>query len=238
MKSLKGITILFLVLFSIKGIASTPIETLVPIEHIYVPKGFDSNDNTEVIVEGTLPNLCHKSPMTKVEMVDGKVQVTVTALKYHESNPYCIQVEVPFIQPVSLGVMDKGIYDIVVNGKSVFEKSSSIMIAESTSSAVDDHIYANVSYVEDKDETGRKVKLVGYTPSDCLEFEEVGFVDNEKDVVAVLPKMKQVYEHCPMKMVPFEKEVEVPKNLKRDKVLLHVRAMNGKSVNALFDNTK
>jgi len=238
MKSLKLFSFVLVVLFSIKGITGTPVPVKVPVDHIYVPKGFDSNDNTEIIVEGKLPNLCHKSPMTKVEVVGNKVVVTVEALKYDETNPFCVPVEVPFIQPVALGVMDKGFYDIEVNGKSIFEKTSSISISESTSSAVDDHIYANVAYVEDKEDTGRKVKLVGYTPSDCLEFEEVAFADNAKDTVAVLPKMKQVYEHCPMKMVPFEKEVEVPKNLKRDKILLHVRAMNGKSINALYDNTK
>ena len=238
MRSLRLFSVVLVVLFSVKGIGGTPVETLVPVDHIYVPKGFDSNDNTEIIVEGQLPNLCHKSPMTKVEFIEGKVKVTVSALKYDETNPFCVPVAVPFIQPVALGVLDKGFYDIEVNGKSIYAKDASISISESTSSAVDDHIYANVAYVEDKDDTGRKVRIVGYTPSDCLEFEEVAFADNGKDTVAVLPKMKQVYEHCPMKMVPFEKEVEVPKNLKRDKILLHVRSMNGKSINSLFDNTK
>lgn len=238
MRSLTAFSFVLVALFSVNGFSSTPSETLVPVDHIYVPKGFDSNDNTEIIVEGKLPNLCHKSPMTKVVMEGNKVKIQVSALKYDPTNPYCVPVEVPFIQPVALGVMDKGIYDIEVNGKSIYEKSSSISVSESMSPAVDDHIYANVSYVEDKDETGRKVKLVGYTPSDCLEFEEVAFADNAKDTMAVLPKMKQIYEHCPMKMVPFEKVIEVPNNLKREKILLHVRSMNGKSVNALFDNKK
>ena len=48
--------------------------------------------------------------------------------------------------------------------------------------------------------------------------------------------MKQVSEFCPMKMVPFEYEVEVPNNLEKEKILLHVRVMDGRSVNSLYLN--
>ena len=52
MRSLRLFSVVLVVLFSVKGIGGTPVETLVPVDHIYVPKGFDSNDNTEIIVEG------------------------------------------------------------------------------------------------------------------------------------------------------------------------------------------
>ena len=220
---------------SFNGLASTPVEVLVPIDHIYSPNGFDSNDNTEVIVEGRLPNLCHKSPWSKVEVKPGKIEITVSALKYEDNNPFCVPMEVPFIQPVSVGLLNKGNYDIVVNGKSIYEQKGAISIAELQTPAADDFIYANVAYVE-KEEGSRMVKLKGYTPSDCLNWDEVKFVSNGTDTLAVLPKMKQIYSTCPMKMVPFEKEIEVPKVLDRKSVLLHVRVMDGKSVNTLFDN--
>ena len=34
---------------------------LVPVDNVYSPKGFDANDNSEVIVSGFLPNLCYKN---------------------------------------------------------------------------------------------------------------------------------------------------------------------------------
>jgi hypothetical protein len=227
---------IFLVgMFSIASMAGTPVAALVPIDHIYVPKGFDSNDNTEIIVEGYLPNLCHRSPTTSVKKVDGKIFVDVKALKYDSSNPFCPEVLVPFIESVNLGLMDKGFYDIIVNGSSIFRKESKIFIAESSSNAIDNHIYANVDYVE-KDEDSRTIKLVGYTPSDCLVLDKIETVTNDKDTMAVLPMLKQVSDFCPMKMTPFKYEMEVPKKLKREKILLHVRAMDGKSVNTLFNN--
>jgi hypothetical protein len=142
---------------------------------------------------------------------------------------------VPFVQAVSVGLLNKGNYSIVVNGKTMYEQKGDISISETQSPAADDYIYANVAFVE-KEEGSRMIKLKGYTPSECLNWDEIKFVSNGKDTLAVLPKMKQIYSHCPMKMVPFEKEIEVPKVLDRNKVLLHVRVMDGKSVNTIFEN--
>lgn len=233
MKTIKSMMILLAVLGINVAVAGTPVETLIPVDHIYVPKGFDSNDNSEIILSGHLPNLCHKAPKTIIQKDGNKIMITVTALKYHNTNPFCAEVLVPFVEPVSLGVLDKGMYDIVVNGKSIFRKEANILINESTSPAVDDHVYANIDNVQ-REEGTRVVKLNGYNPSECLQFDEVKVVDNDKDVYAVLPIMKKVSDFCPMKLTPFSVEVEVPKNLKEDKVLLHVRSMDGKSVNALF----
>lgn len=216
------------------AMASTPILTTVPVENVFVPAGFDSNDTVEVVVNGLLPNLCHKAPQSKVEFVGKKINIKVEALRYEPSNPFCPPVVVPFTETINLGVLDKGLYDITVNNNSIYTKKGDLEVAESTSDAVDDHIYAAVDYVEKTG--GRTVTLKGYNPSDCLELEGIEVHDNKKDTYAILPKLRQVYDHCPMKMVPFEYAVEVPDTLKRDKVLLHVRAMDGKSVNTLFFN--
>ena len=204
------------------AVAGTPIATIIPVDHIYSPKGFDSNDNTEIIISGHLPNLCHKAPQTKVEVKGRQIEVTMEAYRYDASNPFCPEVIIPFVESVSVGVLDKGIYNITVNGKSVFEKKASIGISESTSDAIDDYAYANVEYVE-KSLGSDVVKLRGYNPSDCFQFEEIIVVSNNKDTYSVLPKMKKISDFCPMKMVPFSYEMVVPDTIKAEKVLLHVR---------------
>lgn len=217
------------------AVASTPIETYVPVEHVYSPSGFDSNDNTEVIVEGVLPNLCHKSPITTSKIVGNTIKVTVKAMKYESDSPFCPEIALPFVAAVNVGLLDKGNYEILVNGKTVYEKKSVIQVAEATSDAVDEFIYANVEHVE-KHEGSRIVDLKGYNPSECLELDKVEYHDNKKDTYAVLPKMKQVSTFCPMKMTSFTFPTEVPATLEREKVLLHVRVMDGKSVNTVFEN--
>lgn len=235
MKSLKSTFALIAFLASAVAFASTPVLKDVPIDHIYSPKGFDSNDNTEVIVSGYLPNLCHKAPQTKVVVKGNVIDIRVQALHYEASNPFCPEMIVPFIESVDVGVLDKGNYKILVNSKSPYSRNSEIYVNESTSDSVDEFVYANVEYVE-KGLNERIVVLHGYNPSDCFVLDKIDMVDNGKDVFSVLPKMKQVADFCPMKMVPFSYQMEVPEKLPAEKVLLHVRVMNGGSVNSVFLN--
>jgi len=111
-----------------------------------------------------------------------------------------------------------------------------MQIAEASSSSIDEAIYANVEEVVKADDGSRKVILKGHNPSDCFELKEIEIKDNGVDVYSVLPKMKQVRAFCPKKMIPFSYEFDVPQNLEADKVLLHVRVMDGRSVNAFFNN--
>jgi hypothetical protein len=49
--------------------------------------------------------------------------------------------------------------------------------------------------------------------------------------------MKKIRDFCPMKMTPFSYDIEVPKSLANPKILLHVRSMDGNSINSIFHQT-
>ena len=151
--------------------AGIPTQKVIPVTHVFVPSGFDSNDNSEIILTGFLPNLCHKTPKANAMVTGNKIDILLTSLYYDESNPFCPEMVVPFTETLELGVLDKGKYEITVNGKSTY---------------------------------------------------------------SILPKMKQVRSHCPMKLVPFEYEWKVPNDIDRNEVLLHVRTLEGRSRNTLF----
>lgn len=235
---MKNLTKALIVLTFLAGLgvnAAEPVLINVPVDHVYAPKGFDSNDDVEVVVSGYLPNLCYKNPRATYTVEGNKIMINLKARRWNggEKNALCAEAVVPFLESVHVGILDKGVYDIMVNKTA----QGAIIINEATSDAVDENIYANVHYAQRVEGT-RTVKLEGYNPSDCFEFDRVEFVNNGKDTYSVLPKMKQVSPFCPMKMVPFTYEMEVPTDLSADKVLLHVRAMDGKSVNALFYNNE
>lgn len=213
--------------------ADIPQETIVHVENAYAPKGFDSNDNTEVVIEGYLPNVCHKSPNTVSRVNGNTIEIKVTALKYNPSNPFCPQMIVPFLRPVSIGVLKAGTYHIVVNKGTQFETHSQIEVHQATAETVDDFLYAHVEFIQSIPGT-RKIALHGYQPSDCLKFEEIIYTSNGVDTYSILPKMKQVSQFCPFKRTPFYAEWEVPKEITRDKVLLHVRKIDGQSYNMLY----
>lgn len=234
MKTIKKLVLSSLAVLSMVASASTPIEKMVPVDHIYLPSGFDSNDNVEVVITGFLPNLCHKSPASKVKVNGNKIDIEITSLYYHSSNPYCPEMVVPFTETVTLGLMDKGNYEITVNGKSAWELVGKMKVNESTSNAVDEFNYAYVHYI-DKEVGDGVVRFKGYNPSDCFVLDEIAHVSNKSDTYSILPKMKQISEFCPMKLVPFNYDWEVPTDIKNDRVLLHVRTMEGKSVNTIYN---
>ena len=110
----------------------------------------------------------------------------MTSLYYQESSPFCPEMVVPFTKSVALGVMDKGNYEITVNGKSSWEKKEKIAIMESTSNAVDEFQYAYVQYI-DKEIGNNEVALKGYNPSDCFVLDKITHVSNKKDAYSALP---------------------------------------------------
>jgi hypothetical protein len=217
-----------------------PSRPLAPVTQVYVPKGFDSNDDSQVVVAGYLPDLCHKAPRSEVKVEGSTIHVTIRAL-LDGSAAVCPQVIVPFLEAVSVGPLEKGTYDVRVNEGSGRGASGAITVVEAPGLTVDDHIYANVDAIE-RVPGSRRILLKGYNPSDCLVFDRVEFISNGKDAYSVLPVMRQERESCPMKLAPFAIEAMVPDSLgpdspKADEALLHVRVMDGRSVNALLQRS-
>lgn len=208
----------------------------VPVDQLFIPQGFDSNDNVEVVVSGHLPNLCYKSPYIRiVSKNDKEIVLKVEATYQAPADQSCAEMIVPFLETFSLGILDSGNYKVKVNALADAGQNANLKIAEATSNAVDQFIYAQVDYIE-KSSSSRTVILAGYNPSECLELEKIVVEHNGKDTFSILPIMRQTSDFCPMKMVPFKYEVEVPKVLAADIVLLHVRSLEGKSVNTAFPN--
>lgn len=236
MKKMK--LLLTLSLFSLgAAFAGTPIETTVPITDVFVPFGFDSNDSSEVVVSGHLPNLCHRSPKTEVKIEGKKIFVTVTALKYEANNPFCPEIIVPFLETVSLGLLKGGSYKVHFNKGTRSQKAAWMNVQVATENNKDDFIYAQVDYLE-KTPGSRSIRLIGYTPSSCLEFDQIKYYHNKKNTYSILPIMKQVSDFCPKKPVKFEYDWEVPNQLQTSNILLHVRSLEGHSVNSLFVNAQ
>ena len=183
------------------------------------------------MIEGYLPNLCYKSPIIKTQIIDNNIQINVGAYHSTQKGMACLEMIVPFVERVSLGVLNGGDYNLTINGK----LNSKMNIVKADSPLIDKYIYANVNSIE-KTEGSRVVRLKGYNPSDCLELDQIKVISNGKNVYSILPQMKKVSDFCPLKMVPFSYEVLIPNELKADEVLLHARAIDGRSVNVLFNN--
>lgn len=221
-------TVLFLV--SSLAVAATTSENIMP-NKVYTPMGFDSNDNSEIVLSGNLPNLCFKSPTAKFTVDQKNINIEFQATYLQPQDQECTKISVPYLETLSVGVLDKGTYDVTVNGQSFTQ----LKIVEATSSAVDDFIYANIDYVEEND-ANRELTLVGNNPSDCVELDQVKVIQNANKTLTVLPILKQVAEVCNQVMVPFEYKISVPRMTGVKAILIHVRKMDGRSINKLYRN--
>lgn len=207
-----------------------------PVDHLYIPAGFDSNDSVEVVVTGTFPNPCYSRNDVKVAVTDDVVDIQVSAIAYEtKSFKDCPDLAVPFKEVVTVGNLQGGEYKVKVNSQTRYALEDSLKITEASSNAVDDYIYAAIDWVE---RTGpQEFILHGQRYSNCLVLDHIEVVSNSKDTLSILPVMKRLSDFCPMKMMPTKYPIKIDfSNLKIDRPLLHVRTMDGKSVNTVVNS--
>jgi len=232
----KLLTRMFPVLALWVGVAhAAPAWVQIPVTNVYVPKGFDSNDDVQVIVSGVLPDLCYQSPKASATIEEGIIKVVVEAIYDAPEGAACAQLARPFLEKASLKVLVAAEYQIQANVGTANLIEEKILISQAASVDVNDHVYAGVDYVE-KTENSRKVVLYLNTPSDCYEFDRVEELSNGKDTFSVKPIMRKIRRSCPVKVTEFKVDYIVPEELSADEILLHVRTLQGDSYNTLFKN--
>ncbi len=219
--------------------AQAPRVVDAPVDHLYVPSGFDNNDNVELVVTGYFPNPCYGRNKVNAKIQGDVINVRVTALvRQDEKAEACAAMVVPFKEVIPVGNLQGGDYKIIVNSNTRFELQDNLKVAEAASQNQDDHIYAVVDYIElgfMGGESGSAL-LVGWNPSDCLALDHVEYVSNGKDTLSILPIMKKIRDFCPLKMVPLTIPVNFnPESFSHPKVLLMSRTIEGKSVNTLME---
>lgn len=229
-------TLLFLNMNAFAINTKANIDFFVPLDEIYIPAGFDSNDNVEIIITGYLPNLCYHSPKaTLVKQEDNTLIIEVKAFYKPELNDICPEIIVPFTEVANLGILKSGSYEVKVNSSQPTNLARNFKIIDNNSPMQDESIYLYVDYVK-KDFTNKTIEIVGLNPSDCFKLDEVKLISNGSNTISVLPILKKTTNFCPMKMTPMSIEVLIPNLAQNQKVLLHVRSMEGKSYNTIFMN--
>lgn len=230
----------FILLLSLSQVAlAAPEVILSPLKHLYIPKGFDSNDSAEVVITGTFPNPCHARNNVNVSVKDDVIDVTITALAPDAATKAlraCPDMTVPFKEVVSLGNLQGGSYKIVANrAAGAGAVSETIFIGEARSSAVDNYVYDSVDWVEQKPDGEVILHAMRYSP--CYELDKVRVISNERDTLSILPIMKQVSDFCPMKGTPVSYPIKLDfTGIDVKNALLHVRTIDGKSVNAIVNS--
>src|SRR5687768_6583889 len=79
---------------------------------LFVPNGFDDNDETVVVVDGYLPDTCYRLRSTDVQVDVEKKSIMVQPRAYVHKEGVCNDVTVPFSTVVSVGVIPSGTYTV------------------------------------------------------------------------------------------------------------------------------
>lgn len=214
-------------------------EVNIGIEHVFVPKGFDSNDsNVEVVIAGNLPDTCHRLPRGVSNVTGNRVDIEMKATKVSGADTVCIMAVVPYMVSVSLGTLNEGQYDIVVVGENSQQKNSYIYIDRPNSASINNYSYAYVRSVKKGQygQHGQEWIIEGEHPSSCMKLDRVEiYVNDAQDTYSVLPIIKAVEPICDRLMTPFSYSVYIPESLPNRRMrLMHVRKIDGTALNYLI----
>jgi hypothetical protein len=241
--------ILFVILISMMGINSYADHTVeAKVNRVFVaPTGFDSNDEVQVTLDGTLSNQCQQVAHTDIRFDKDNNTFYIRQIAKIRATNECHKEDLPrhlglpgtFTKEISLGVLKAGDYKVSFRGEQGWS-SRSFNVAPARVNDTDDEIYAPVSnfFVPEMMEEGQDVEVVltGVIGSRCLGWKDIA-VDRHDDIIVIKPKMEIVSTNfCSVTPWPLEKIVSLGK-LKPGRYMVHVRAMNGQGQSRLFTIT-
>lgn len=208
-----------------------PVRVPVNFNASYVPQGFDSNDRVQLVGEGEFQNSCYRPAPVQTQVDEASRTVTVTPTAYEYSG-VCLQVILPFDRVVDVGVLKAGTWLLKQNDGAELGK---IEVAQAARSEPDEHLYAPISQAF-VDTRGLRaiIRLSGNFPNNCMRLDDVK-VDVQPKAVVVQPIVSMASRPgCRNGSFPFRASYSTRLN-RPGRYLLHVRSMNGNSVNSLFD---
>lgn len=234
MKHMKRtLTLLSALLFSLVcGVAHAEDSHLfiVSAKKIFIPQGFDSNDNVQVVLHGTLTGTCEKIAHSEVLPSDdsNEIHIVVWARRFEG---ICLPIASNFDKEVSLGRLAPGAYDLKTSGID----NAMVNVDEATVDTQDDYNYSPVKQVSVvRDGPQYVAKLKGSFPNSCYQWKESKILD-QGDVIVILPIMEfNDNGQCGSEPVSFEEDVALPGQLNPDYHLLHVRSASGLALNKVF----
>ncbi len=206
---------------------------------VYVPQGFDSNDNVEIFFEGQFSDACHKVGLTSHTVDEESKSIYITDLAYYFGNSFCAMMVVPYQKGLNAGTLPEGNWKVYFrHSRGNFVEEGHVPVQAAQTERPDNHLYAPVEKTKFHNALGEKparIELSGRFFNSCMRLDQVKVVQREgSNVVEILPIAIMERGGCEelAEGVEFDRTVNL-KNLRQGRVLLHTRANNGRSVNEI-----
>ncbi len=205
------------------------------VSDVYIPVGFDDNDNVEVVIEGIFNNTGYKKGPITIETDEMNKKIRLRPHAYVSKAGF--QVIVPFEYVVPLGVLKSGEYSLEIGNA---KKSTSKLIVDPLDEkkrklGPDNFLYAPIKSIEKLSDAPLVLRLKGAFTNSCMSIDHVEVRPSQNQVLAILPIAKyEKWKVCTLAINPFSVDVSVEEKLK-GRYLFHVRSLNGASVNLIED---
>ena len=213
-------------------VSVTPSKSAVSFDKVFVPRGFDSNDNVEIVGVGNFAHSCYHMAPTDVIVDQQAHTITLSPVAYRIGG-MCLQVELPFARVVEVGIVDPGHYQILQAAD--HKDLGTIEVEQAKTGATDNFLYAPITqaFYSEKNGTGQ-VQLTGNFPNSCMRLKEVRS-SVSADTIVILPIVEMKDNgNCLSQSTAFKTVTNLSK-IKPGQYLLHVRSMNGNSINDVID---
>ncbi len=215
-----------------------------------IPEGFDDNDNIQIVVDGTLPNVCYKLANPKVNFKKEQKLIQVIPYAHIKKIEECskgmtdqlddyLNWPLPYSKVINLGQLAAGDYTVQYKDKNTAWKNKGFKVGKASTETTDDYLYAPISnvFTPETFEQNNEGKLIltGVIGSSCLElFDQDIKVIKYGNVFVVLPILKVLSTGPCQKVIrPIHKIISLG-SLKEGRYLIHVRSMTGQSINKTF----
>lgn len=237
-----GVIVLILASKHSLGEPMKPVLVDIPIEKVFIPRGFDSNDRVQFAVGGELKNSCFKIASNEVSVNSQTKMITVKQKAYVYMG-FCLMMIIPYSEVVTLGIVaEPGKYQIVDGGSG--KNLGLIEVGPARISDQDEFVYAPVSDVNverasglnsENDPKRNRVILTGAFSNDCTRIGEVRVeqVDNTI-VIRPITVFEKPLNQCQNVKTNFSHTVVLDPNLRGD-YLIHVRSLNGAAINRVVE---
>ena len=112
-------------LYSCSALASEGALVSIGSERTFAPRGFDDNDQIQIVVEGKLDNDCYRleAPSVRVDSASRQITVQPQASYY---NWLCLEVLVPWTQVINVGRLAAGDWSFKIGSAGESERMTVI----------------------------------------------------------------------------------------------------------------
>lgn len=206
---------------------------------LFIPQGFDDNDNVEIFFEGLFTNACYKAGLVSYTVDDENRAIYITNDSYFFGDSFCAAVIVPYRKTVNTGLLKEGEYRVLFrHSRGNFIEEGVVPVSKAKTSHPDNFLYApieKIKFRKSEENQPARLELSGRFFNSCMRLDHVKVnhrdYSNVIDILPIAMLDRGACENLP-EGIEFTYTVKL-NDLRPGRFLIHTRALNGQSVNEI-----